>query len=249
MTKQERNTVKTEGNSIIETNVHLYGSVDLAEKVWLEPNVTIYGPATIGKGTYIGPNCVIGFPQRKELEEMLHQMDRKPRLTGAVTRIGDSVQLRSNCVLYSDVAVGDRVRFGHNVMVRENVAIGDDTLVGTNTTIDGSCRIGHNVSIQTNVYISTNTTIEDHVFLGPCSALINDKYVGQAPYELTGPIIRKGASIGANATILPGIEVGEGAVVGAGAVVTRNVPSRVIVAGVPAVKLREVPATWGRSAL
>jgi len=244
MTKKQNGHAKIHENRVIEVNVHLYGPVELAKEVWLEPNVTIYGPANIGKGTYIGPNSVIGFPQRGELDEMLRSMDRRPRFMGGITKIGEYVQLRSNCILYSDVTVGDRVRFGHNVMVREHVTIGDDTLVGTSTTVDGSCRIGCNVSIQTNVYISTNTTIEDHVFLGPCSALINDKYVGQAPYELKGPTVRRGASIGANATILPGIEIGEGAVIGAGAVVTKNVPSRVIVAGVPAVKLRDVPETW-----
>jgi acetyltransferase-like isoleucine patch superfamily enzyme len=245
MIKQRADSAKVHESCIIEANVHLYGPVKLAERVWLEPNVTIYGPALIGKGTYVGPGSVLGFPNRKELDEMLHQMDREPRFIGGVTRIGEFVNLRSNCVIYSGATIGDRVRFGHNVMIREQVTIGDDTLVGTNVIIDGSCKIGRNVSIQTNVYISTHTVVEDHVFLGPCSILTNDKYVSQAPYELKGPIIRKGASIGANVTVLPGIEVGEGAVVGAGAVVTKNVPSRIIVAGVPAVKLKDVPKTWG----
>ncbi len=249
MTRKLTGKTKTQKNCIFEPNVHLYGHVELAENVWLEPNVTIFGPVTVGKGTYIGPNCVIGFPDKKEIEQMLHKMDRETRNESNFTRIGESVQLRSNCVLYSNVILGNRVRFGHNVMVREDVKIGDDTLVGTNSTIDGNCRIGRSVSIQTNVYIPTNTIVEDHVFLGPSSVLTNDKFVGQTTCELRGPILRKGASIGGNATILPGIEIGEGAVVGAGAVVTKNVPPKVIVVGIPAMKLKDVPKSWGLSGL
>jgi acetyltransferase-like isoleucine patch superfamily enzyme len=63
-------------------------------------------------------------------------------------------------------------------------------------------------------------------------------------YELKGPVIRRGASVGANATVLPGVEIGVEAVVGAGAVVTKDVPPKVIVAGVPARKIGEVPEDW-----
>ncbi len=233
---------------VIGANVNLYGPVILDKSVWLEPNVTIFGPVEIGKGTYVGPNCVLGFPDRTEFTEMLKKRNRATRSeTGKPTKVGEEVNLRSNCVLYSGTTVGDRTQFGHNAMVRENVAIGERSLVGTNTVIDGNCTIGRNVSIQTGVYISTYTTIEDSVFLGPCCTLINDKYVTQTPYKLKGPTIRKGASIGANATVFPGVEVGEGAVVGAGAVVTKDVPSKVIVTGVPATRLKDVPNSWKTS--
>jgi acetyltransferase-like isoleucine patch superfamily enzyme len=106
--------------------------------------------------------------------------------------------------------------------------------------IDGNCRIGSHVSIQSNVYIPTNTVIEDYVFLGPCCVLANDKYPVRVPYDLKGPVIRKGASVGANATLLPGIEVGEGAMVAAGALVTKNVPPWKLAIGCPA-KIAELP--------
>jgi acetyltransferase-like isoleucine patch superfamily enzyme len=241
-------TEKKKTSHQIEANVNLYGPVSLGDHVWLEPNVTMFGPVEVGSGTYVGPNCILGFPDRGELSGMLEKRSREARVeAGKVTKVGKEVYLRSNCVLYSGTIVGDRVRFGHNVMVRENVTIGEGSLLGTNAVVDGSCRLGRNVSVQTGVYISTYTTIEDAVFLGPCCTLINDKYVTQSPYELRGPTIRKGASIGANAVIFPRVEVGEGAVVGAGAVVTKDVPSRVVVVGVPAVRLKDVPDTWRTS--
>jgi len=230
---------------MVDKTTRLFGVVDLAERSWLEPGVVIYGPASIGAGAYVGANSVLGFPHRKELEAMLRSMSREPRLSEAHTRVGDLVQLRSNCVVYSHVTIGNRTLFGHNVLVRENVVIGDDCVIGTGTVIDGNCRIGAKSSIQSNVYVPTNCIVEDGVFLGPCCVLTNDRYAAQAPFALVGPTIRKGASIGANATILPGIEVGEGAIVGAGAVVTKNVPPKTIVAGVPATWLKDVPASWG----
>jgi len=100
--------------------------------------------------------------------------------------------------------------------------------------------VGSNVSIQGNVYIPTNTTIEDNVFIGPCAVLANDKYPVRKKYDLKGPILRKGASIGANSTILPGIEIGEGAMVAAGALVTKDVQAWKLAIGTPA-KIVEMP--------
>jgi acetyltransferase-like isoleucine patch superfamily enzyme len=126
-------------------------------------------------------------------------------------------------------------------MLREETEIGKNSLIGTGTIIDGNVKIGDRVSIQSSVYIPTYTTIEDDVFLGPRCTLTNDKYVMRKEYDLMGPIIEAGSSIGANATILPGIRIGKGAIVGAGAVVTKDVPSRKIVTGVPAKIFKEVP--------
>ena len=117
--------------------------------------------------------------------------------------------------------------------MRENSEIGDDVLIGTNSVLDGHCKIGSNVSIQTDVYITINTIIEDHVFIGPRVVTTNDKYMYYGA-KLTGPTIKKGARIGANSTLLPGVVIGENAIVGAGSVVTRDVPDGAVVAGNPA---------------
>ena len=97
------------------------------------------------------------------------------------------------------------------------------------------------MSLQSLVYIPTGVVIEDDVFIGPNAVLTNDPYPPHGGDHLKGPVIRKGASIGANATILPGVVIGEGALVAAGAVVTHDVPPRMLAIGSPA-RFRELPA-------
>lgn len=149
-------------------------------------------------------------------------------------QIGKNALLRSNTVIYNDVEIGNDFQTGHGVLVRERTKIGDKVLLGTNTVIEGHCDIGSNISIQSNVYVPKNTLIEDYVFLGPCSCFTNDRYPLRSDQKLEGPIIRKGASIGANSTFLSGIEVGEGAMVAAGAIVTRDIPPYYLAIGAPA---------------
>lgn len=152
--------------------------------------------------------------------------------TGQVI-IGEKALIRSGSIIYSDVKIGDNFRTGHRILVRENSEIGDDVLIGTNSVVDGNCRIGNHVSIQTDAYITAYTTIEDNVFIGPRVVTTNDKYMFYGA-KLIGPTIKKGARIGANSTLLPGVVIGEGAIIGSGAVVTKDVPAGVTVAGNPA---------------
>jgi acetyltransferase-like isoleucine patch superfamily enzyme len=147
--------------------------------------------------------------------------------------IGDNALIRSGSIIYSNVKIGNGLKTGHNVLVRENSKIGDNVLIGTNSVLDGNCSLGNNVSVQTDAYITAYTTIEDDVFIGPRAATTNDKYMYYGA-KLIGPTIKKGARIGANCTILPGVVIGERAVVGAGAVVTRDVPDGLTVVGNPA---------------
>jgi acetyltransferase-like isoleucine patch superfamily enzyme len=147
--------------------------------------------------------------------------------------IGDNALIRSGSIIYSRVKIGKNFKTGHRALVRENSIIGNNVLLGTDSVIDGNCKLGNDVSIQTNAYITAYSTIEDHVFIGPRVAMANDKYM-VAGAKLIGPTIKKGARIGANATILPGITIGEGAVVGSGAVVTKDVSPNVTVVGNPA---------------
>ena len=154
--------------------------------------------------------------------------------------IGKNSVIRSNTIIYDDVKIGNNFKTGHNVLIREKTSIGNNVLVGTNAVIEGNCKIGSNVSIQSNVYVPTDTIIEDYVFIGPCACFTNDKYPIRVDYELKGPVIRHGASIGANSTFLSGVEIGEGAMVAAGAIVTRDVPPFYLAIGAPA-RLRPLP--------
>jgi acetyltransferase-like isoleucine patch superfamily enzyme len=200
----------------------------------------LYGINTIGKNCTIMENVTLGYPSGRVLEEMRAAGKGPEEYPYQGVTFGNDAMVRPGTTVYCDVVAGHSLRTGHNALVRESTVIGDNVLVGTNVVIDGNCMIGSHVSIQSNAYIPTNTVIEDYVFLGPCCVLANDKYPVRVPYELRGPVLRKGASIGANATILPGVEVGEGAMVAAGALVTKNVPAWKLAIGCPA-KFVELP--------
>jgi acetyltransferase-like isoleucine patch superfamily enzyme len=109
--------------------------------------------------------------------------------------------------------------------------IGEGTRIGAFCDI-GNCTIGKNCSIQTMVSIPRGTIIEDNVFIGPQVVITNDKHAPSNKWQ--GVKICSGASIGANSTILPGVEIGEYAVIGAGSVVTKNVKPKETWYGVPA---------------
>jgi acetyltransferase-like isoleucine patch superfamily enzyme len=133
---------------------------------------------------------------------------------------------------------------GDQACVRERVEIGDDVVVGRGSLIENDTTVGAMTKIQADAYITAYSTLEEHVFIAPCVVTTNDNFMGRTErrHELiAGPTIRRGARIGGAAVLCPGVEIGEEAFVGAGAVVTKDVPPRVIVVGNPARVLREVP--------
>lgn len=159
---------------------------------------------------------------------------------GEETVIGDDATIRGGTTIYPAVRVGDDFRTGHNALVRAHTAIGDDVLVGSQVVIDGETTIGSHVSLQTGVYVPQQTDIGDSVFLGPNAVLTNDPYPIRRASSIELTTIEDDVSIGANATVLPGVTVGEGSFVAAGSVVTRDVPPETLAVGVPA-SFRELP--------
>jgi len=150
--------------------------------------------------------------------------------------IGDRAVIRAGTIIYADVVIGDDFKTGHHVLIREHTRIGDRVVVGTGTVIDGHVEIGSFVKIESRVYIPTHTRIGSYCFLGPGAVLTNDKYPQRLrdEYEPRGPVLEESVTIGANATILPGVRIGEGAMVAAGSVVTKDVPPWHLAVGVPA---------------
>jgi len=142
------------------------------------------------------------------------------------------MRIRSGSVIYQAVKIGDDFATGHHVIIREQNEIGDSVSIWTHTVVDYGCRIGSRIKIHSNCYIAQFTVIEDDVFIAPGTIFANDKYPPSTSLE--GPRVKRGARIGVNVTILPGIVVGEEAMVGAGSVVTKDVPDRAVVAGNPA---------------
>lgn len=178
----------------------------------------------------------VGTGSRLEEATIGHEFEEHQ----APTVIGSDSIIRRGTIIYADVEIGDRFTTGHNALVREQTRAGDDVLVGTNVTIDGRTTIGSNVSLQTDVYVPAETVIGDNVFVGPAAVLTNDPYPVRTNVDLVGPTLEDGASIGANATILPGVTIGEDSFVAAGSVVTEDVPPRTLAVGSPA-QHRELP--------
>lgn len=152
-------------------------------------------------------------------------------------RLGSDARIRSGSVLYLGTSIGDRLSTGHGVVIREGCSLGDDVSVWTNSVIDYSCRIGNGVKIHTNCYVAQYTEICDDAFLAPGVTIANDLYPGNAASErvMSGPFIGPRAQIGVNATILPFVRIGAGAMIGAGSVVTRDIPEGAVAFGNPAV--------------
>ena len=150
-------------------------------------------------------------------------------------RIAPNAHLRSGTILYAGTTIGNHFETGHNVVVREENLIGDHVSIWGNTVIDYGCRIGNHVRIHTNCYVAQFTVIEDDVFLAPGVSIANDPHPFCAECTADGgPTIKKGARIGVNVTVLPGVTIGEHALVGAGSVVTRDIPPGAVVYGNPA---------------
>ncbi len=149
-------------------------------------------------------------------------------------KIGHGAHLRSGTVIYAGSTIGANFQTGHNVIIREENAIGDQVEIWSNSIIDYGCRIGDQVKIHANVYIAQFTTVEDNVFLAPGVTIANDPHplCRQCTQE-NGPIIKSGARVGINVTILPGVVIGERSLVGAGTVVTKDVPARAVFFGNP----------------
>jgi UDP-2-acetamido-3-amino-2,3-dideoxy-glucuronate N-acetyltransferase len=139
----------------------------------------------------------------------------------------------------ADVAecqIGEGTRVWQFVVVLKGARIGVDCNICAQTLIEGDVVIGDRVTVKSGVQIWDGSVIGNDVFIGPNATFSNDLYPRskQYPEKFQGVTIYNGASIGANATLLPGITIGEKAMVGAGAVVTKNVPSRAVVVGNPA---------------
>ena len=131
--------------------------------------------------------------------------------------------------------IGAGTKIWQYVVVLKNAVIGEDCNICSHCFIENDVVIGDRVTIKCGVQIWDGLRIEDDVFIGPNATFTNDPYPrSKQEFALLQTIIKKGATIGANATILPDITIGENAMVGAGSVVTKDVPPNVLVVGNPA---------------
>lgn len=138
-------------------------------------------------------------------------------------------------IIEKEVEIGEGTKVWINSQIREGAKIGANCNIGKDTFVDAGVEIGNRVKIQNGVSIYHGVTIEDDVFIGPNAAFTNDLFpraVGE--WQVTETLVKKGASIGANATIVCGHVLGEYSMVGSGSVVTKDVPPHALVVGNPA---------------
>lgn len=136
--------------------------------------------------------------------------------------------------------VGEGTKIWHFVNLL-NCTIGKNCVIGSYVEIGNDVIIGDNCKIENGVFIPKGVVIEDEVFVGPHVVFTNDRFPrAKGNWKITKTFIRKGASIGANATIRCGVTIGENAMIGCGSVVTQDVPANEVWAGNPAKKLRNV---------
>jgi acetyltransferase-like isoleucine patch superfamily enzyme len=193
-------------------------------------NSIIY-PGVTWEGEFsLGPFSIVGLAPRG------HTPGERP------TFIGDGAIINSHTVMYFGNKIGRNFRTGHGVLIREDNQIGDDVSIGSGSNVEHHVRLGNGVRLHSNVFVPELSVLEDSCWLGPNVVLTNAKYPATptTKNELVGCYIEKGAKIGANTTVLPGIRIGAFALVGAGSVITRDVPAGAVVVGSPARIINEV---------
>ena len=141
-----------------------------------------------------------------------------------------------------NATIGEGTKIWHNSQVQSGAQIGENCTIGHNCFIGSRAKLGNGVKLESNIDVWALVTLEDYVFVGPSAVFTNDinprakypknKYPAYGEWRST--LIKEGASIGANATIICGVTIGKYAMIGAGAVVTKDVPNYAIVTGVPA---------------
>ena len=199
-------------------------------------HVVVHAGPQLGDGCVVAHGAVLGKSPRLARSSTASRAELPP------LRIGARVTVCTGAVVYAGSEIGDEAIVGDQSQVRERTTIGARTVIGRAAGVDNDVRVGARVKIQSQVYVTAYSVVEDDVFLGPGASTTNDDTMSRhgPEYALRGATIRRAARIGGSAVLVPGVEVGEEAFVAAGAVVTKDVPARAFMVGVPARQVREV---------
>ncbi len=199
---------------------------EIGENVTIGPYTIIDDYARIGDGTTIESHCHIAYST--------------PLAEGMPLILGSGSLIRSHSIFYQGSCFGDKLVTGHRVTVRERVSAGINLQIGTLGDVQGDCKIGDYVRLHSSVFMGKYATIGDFVWLLPRVVLTHDPH---PPSEcIRGLTVEDFAVIASNAVILPGVRVGSHSLVAAHSLVNRDVPSHMVVAGVPARQLYRTSA-------
>jgi acetyltransferase-like isoleucine patch superfamily enzyme len=207
--------------------------------VEIAPTAVVYDGTVLAEGVKVLDHAVVGKQPSLSPRSTATGEPLGPLVIGAGTIVS------TGAIVFAGTTLGERVIVGDAARVRERCMIGDDVVIGSGSLVENDTTIGSLTKIQAEAYITAYSMLEDEVFIAPCVVTTNDNFMGRTEKRravMRGPTIRRAARIGGGAVLCPGVEVGEEAFVGAGAVVTKDVPPRVVVVGNPARILREVPA-------
>jgi acetyltransferase-like isoleucine patch superfamily enzyme len=203
----------------------------------IHPTATVYPGTVLGEGVKVLENAVVG----KQPSLSPRSTTKREPLPPA--EIGDGTIVSTGAIVFAGSRIGARVILGDQSCVRERVHIGDDVVLGRGSLIENDTTVGARTKIQADAYITAYSELEEDVFIAPCVVTTNDNFMGRTERRhdlIKGPTIRRGARVGGGAILLPAVEIGEEAFVAAGAVVTKDVPPRMLVVGSPARVVRSV---------
>lgn len=205
------------------------GDATIGENVVIHSHVVIGDGVEIGSDVEIFPGAVIG---------------REPKGAGATSRpidcvrrirVGAGCSIGPHAVLYYDVEIGTGTLIGDGASIREQCRIGERCIISRYVTINYNTCLGDGVKVMDLTHLTGNMTIEDGAFISCLVGTANDNLIRKGYGDhVVGPSIRRDSVIGAGATLLPAVDIGEGSTVGAGSVVTRSVDPNARVVGVPA---------------
>ncbi|MFH1227559.1 MAG: DapH/DapD/GlmU-related protein [Planctomycetota bacterium] len=219
--------------AVIEGDVHIGRNCDIGH------HVVIKSGTVIGDNVRIDEHTVIGKQPMKAKRSATTKTQVFPP-----ARIGNNVLIGASVIIYCGCKIGSDILIADFASIRENVVVGDETIIGRGVAIENKCSVGKRCKVETEVYICAYSTISDDCFIAPEVTFTNDNFLARTKERFKyfkGPTLKRGARIGANATILPGRMLGADCLVAAGAIVTKDVPARTVVMGAPARQIRPVP--------
>ena len=203
---------------------------DSALNVTISPLSVVDDSVQFGPGSVVEELCVIG------------RHTGASGTGGVKTVIGAGATLRTHTVLYAGSTIGDRFQTGHHALVREMNTIGNNVSIGSLSVVEHHVRIADNVRIHSQCFIPEYTVLEEGAWIGPRVTITNAPFPKCPDVSkcITGVTVGRGARVGANTTILPGVHIGERALIGAGAVVTKDVPAGTVVVGTAAKAVKSI---------